>query len=452
MINRSQAPSPSGNLDFKLPEIKVLKTINNFDVYFVKKEKLPIVFTNVTCDAGSKFDPIDKKGLAYLTSLVIDEGAGEFNALQLSDEFDKLGSIFSTYIGHDSNDFTLLSLKENFDYSFYLLSKVLTEPHLDQKDFDREKNKLINRILQLKDDASFVASSVFEKIVFKDTFYELPEIGLISTVSNINLDDVVKFYNEYIFLNHYKIFVVGNIEEDFLLTTIEKYLSKINPLQPKEISFTKNEKVNAKFYVVDKKESAQSEIIIGHTAKPRNADDYYPTKVMNAILGGQFSSRINLNLRENKGYTYGASSSFSYYKHSGLFAVHTAVNIENTADAIKEIFNELKGIQTNVKQEEVDFAKSYLIKEFPSKFETYSQVEKIIEQLIFHSLPLDEIKVYQAKIHNVKLDEVLLAANNNIQLDKLSIVVVGDLEKIIPQIKNQFNIEPAILDNEGNKI
>lgn len=452
MINRTKAPSPKSNLDFRLPEIKIFKSANNFDIYFVKKDKLPIVFTNILSEKGSKFDPSDKKGLAYLTSLLIDEGAGEFDALQLSDEFEKLGSIFSTSVSHETNDFTLLTLKENFDYSFYLVSKILTEPHLDEKDFEREKNKLINRIIQLKDDALFVASSAFEKILLKNTFYELPEIGLISTVSNINLNDVIKYYNENIFSNHYNIFVVGNIEEDFLLKTIEKYLSKIKPSITKEISFQKHETNNTKFYVVDKKESAQTEIIIGHLAKNRNADDYYPTKVMNTILGGQFSSRINLNLRENKGYTYGASSSFSYYKHTGIFSVQTAVNIENTADAIKEILKELKDIQENVKQEEVEFAKSYLVKEFPSKFETYSQVEKIIEQLVFHSLPLDELKVYQTKINNVNLEEVLYAANQNIHLDKLSIVAVGDLEKIIPQIKNQFNIDPIILDNEGNEI
>ncbi len=452
MIDRNKTPLPSANIEFELPEIKTFKAVNNFDIYFVKKEKLPIVFINLSCYSGSKIEPANKNGLAFLTSLVIDEGAGEFDALQLSDEFEKLGSIFSTSVSHDSNDFTLLSLKENFEYSFNLISKVLTEPHLKQKDFEREKNKLLNRILQLKDDASFVASSAFEKILFKDTIYELPEIGLISTVSNIDLNDVIKYYNENIFSNHYNIFVVGNIEEDFLLNTIEKYLSKIKSGQTKEISFKKDETTNTKFYVIDKKESAQAEIIIGHLAKNRNAEDYYPTKVMNTILGGQFSSRINLNLRENKGYTYGASSSFGYYKHSGLFSVHTAVNIENTADAVKEILKELKNIQENVKQEEVEFSKSYLIKQFPLNFETYSQVEKIIEQLIFHSLPLDELKVYQSKINNVQLEDVLLAANQNIHLDKLSIVTVGDLNKIIPQIKNQFNIEPIILDNEGNEI
>lgn len=452
MINRNVAPKESEKIDFQIPEIKVLKTENNLEIYFVKKDKLPIVFSFASCFAGSKNDPLDKKGLAYLTSLLIDEGAGQFDSLQLSDEFEKLGSVFSTSVQHDSNDFSLLSLKENFERSFFLLSQILTKPHFEQKDFEREKKKLLDRILQLKDDASYVASSVFERIIFKNSFYELPEFGFANTVQNISNEDVVNFYQNNFAKNKIKLFVVGNIEESELLQIVESNLSDLKEKSDVDNKFIMSNLSKKTFFLIDKKDSPQSEIRIGHLAKKRNAEDYYPTRIMNTILGGQFSSRINLNLRENKGYTYGASSSFGYYKEAGIFEVNTAVNIENTANAIREIFYELDAIRKNISDKEIDFAKSYLIKQFPSKFETYSQIEKNVESLVVHSLPLDELKTYQNKIEAVPNEEVITAARNNILPDKLVIVIVGDKDKISQQLKNEFGVDAIELDNEGNKI
>lgn len=452
MINRNLAPKETEKIDFQIPEIKVLKTENNLEIYFVKKDKLPIVFSFASCYAGSKNDPIEKKGLAYLTSLLIDEGAGQFDSLQLSDEFEKLGSVFSTSVQHDSNDFSLLSLKENFDRSFFLLSQILTKPHFDQKDFEREKKKLLDRILQLKDDASYVASSVFERIIFKNSFYELPEFGFANTVQNISNEDVINFYQNNFAKNKIKLFVVGNIEESELVQIVESNLSDLKEKSDVDNKFILPNLSEETFFLIDKKDSPQSEIRIGHLAKKRNVEDYYATRIMNTILGGQFSSRINLNLRENKGYTYGASSSFGYYKEAGIFEVNTAVNIENTANAIREIFYELDAIRKNISDKEIDFAKSYLIKQFPSKFETYSQIEKNVESLIVHSLPLDELKTYQNKIEAVTNEEVITAARNNILPDKLVIVIVGDKDKISQQLKNEFGIDAIELDNEGNKI
>lgn len=452
MINRNVPPSEAKKIDFEIPEIKVLKTKNNLEIYFVKKDKLPIVYSFVSCFAGSKNDPLEKKGLAYLTSLLIDEGAGEFDSLQLSDEFEKLGSLFSTSVQHDSNDFSLLSLKENFERSFFLLSQVLTKPHFNKNDFDREKKKLLDRILQLKDDASYIASSVFERIVFKNSFYELPEFGFANTVQNISNEDVVDFYQKYFAADKLKLFVVGNIDENELIEIVENNLSYLKVESHPDINFNQPTYTDKAFYLIDKKDSPQSEIRIGHLAKKRNSADYYATRIMNTILGGQFSSRINLNLREKKGYTYGASSSFGYYKEAGLFEVNTAVNIENTANAIIEIFNELDGIRKYISDKEIDFAKSYLIKQFPLKFETYSQIEKNVESLVVHSLPLDELKTYQHKIESVSNEEVIAAALNNILLDKLVIVIVGDKNKVSQQLRSVFGLEAIELDNEGNKI
>ena len=255
-----------------------------------------------------------------------------------------------------------------------------------------------------------------------------------------------------IFNNSIKLFIVGNINEHHLIEIVNQNLSNIESAHSSNDNFEKPKIKEKTFYLVDKKGSAQSELRIGHIAKTRNSEDYYPTKIMNTILGGQFSSRINLNLREKKGYTYGANSSFGYFKHTGIFEISTAVNIDNTSDSIKEIFFEIEEIQKNINQEEIDFAKSYLIKQFPSKFETYSQVAKNIESIVTHNLSFDEFNTYQSNIKNVETNEVLKAARENILNEYLTIVIVGDKQKVIPQIEKEFNITPTELDKEGNEI
>lgn len=452
MINRSTAPAPVKSLLFRLPEIKELELANGIELFFIHKEKLPIVYTDVLVFAGSKFDPSKKRGLSYLTSLLIDEGAGEFDALELNEEFEKLGSVFSVTSNHDMASLTLLSLKENFVRSLELLSKIILTPRFDEKDFKREKKKVLDRILQLKDEPSFIASTAFERRLFNEAYYAFPEIGYENTVAEISNDDVKKFHFENFTPSNTKLIVVGNLSEDEALELFNKFLSESKSSVQSKVTFEKPKQNSTSFYFVHKENSAQSEIRTGHISKKRSAEDFIPTRIMNTILGGQFSSRINHNLREEKGFTYGASSTYQYYQDAGSFEVSTAVNIENTGAAISEIIKELRSIRENISQDEIEFAKSYLIKQFPSRFETYSQVAKNIEPLLIHQLPITELTDYTKKIELATNDEVKSAALNNVFPDELVIVAVGDREKVSAQLKNVAGKDPVELDIYGNLI
>jgi zinc protease len=433
MTDRTQAPAPKGNITFEIPAIELLKTSNGIDVHFVEKNKLPIVQLIVMFSGGSKFDPADKKGITYLTSLLIDEGAGEFDAFQLNNEFEKLGSVLGITSDHDSFSFSLTSIKENFYRSFELLSKIINEPRMDEKDFEREKKKLLDRILQLKDEPSYIASTAFDKLIFDGNYYSLPEPGFESTVEKITLDDVKNFYRNTLLQSEIKLIAVGNISKEEISGLVEKFLPKnINNIEEPE--YIKPIRGETKFYFIDKEDSAQSEIRIGHLSKNRDAEDFYATRIMNTILGGQFSSRINLNLREQKGFTYGASSAYNYMKNAGYFEVSTSVNIQNTGEAVSEILRELDLIKSNIKKEEIDFAKSYLIKQFPAKFETYTQVARNIVPLITHSLPMDYYNGYSLKLNSVSAEEIIKSANDNICIDNLIVLVVGDKKIIEPQL------------------
>ncbi|PKL84107.1 MAG: hypothetical protein CVV24_01680 [Ignavibacteriae bacterium HGW-Ignavibacteriae-3] len=450
MIDRSAAPAPEKKLTFDLPEIKELSLSNGTKVLFVRKDKLPIVYTNLIISCGSKSDPAAKRGTGYLTSLLVDEGAGKFDSLELNGEFEKLGSIFSVRSNHDMTSMTLTSLKDNFNRSLELMSDVILTPRFDEKDFAREKKKVLDKILQLKDEPSFIASSVFERKIFKDSYYAFPEIGFENTVADISNNDIKKFYTQNYTAANSTFVVVGNLTESEVTDKFNGYFSKWDSSKKSSAIFEKPERAPTSFYFVHKKDSAQSEIRIGHLAKKRDAADFIPARIMNTILGGQFSSRINLNLREDKGFTYGANSSFQYYREAGLFEVSTAVNIENTGEAVSEILKELDGIRKEITPKEIEFAKSYLIKQFPARFETYAQVAKNIEQLILHRLDIDDLRGYTGKIESTEIREVSAAALENIFPEELVVVAVGEKEKIIPQLKKIKGVEPEELDLNGN--
>ena len=451
-MNRLSAPIPSQNISFDIPQIKVLNLDNGLQVYYIRKEKLPIVQTVIISSTGSVYDPEDKRGLAFLTSLLIDEGAGEYDALQLNNEIEKLGTVSSISANHDTFSFSILSLKENFERSFELLSKIILEPRFEEKDFAREKKKMLDKILQLKDEPSFIASSAFEKRLFQDAPYAYPEIGFEHTASQIGNDDVINFYKRNFRESNFTAIVVGNITEDELVKLFNKYFGKLRSIDERNNSIIIPSYDKTKVYFVDKKDSAQSEIRIGHLTKKRDTDDFYAARIMNTILGGQFSSRINLNLREKRGLTYGAGSSINYFKHAGYFEVSTAVDIKNTGEAISEILNELNLIREKISDDEIEFAKSYLIKQFPSKFETYTQTTKNIAPLIVHNLPVDYYNNYEKSIEQVTRDEINQAALEYVKPDETTIVVVGNRSEVITQLKGFAGIDPVELDIYGNPL
>jgi zinc protease len=450
-MNRSSAPIPYENISFEIPQIKVINLNNGIDCYFVPKEKLPIVKLIIISSAGSINDPAEKKGLTFLTSLLIDEGAGEYDSLQLNNEIEKLGTISSIQVNHDSFMFSILSLKEHFERSLELLSKIILEPRFEENDFLREKKRMLDKILQLKDEPSYIATSAFEKRIFSNSPYSDPEIGYENTASVISKNDVTEFYKSNFSRSKFSAIIVGNITEGETAGLFNKYLGSLQS-QKSETIINVSSVVRKNIYFIDKKESAQSEIRIGNLTKPRKVEDYDAARIMNTILGGQFSSRINLNLREKRGLTYGAGSSLNYTKSAGYLEVSTAVNIKNTTEAIEEILNEFNLIRQNIRHDEIEFAKSYLIKQFPSRFETYIQIANNISPLITHDLPADYYNSYVSKIENVTKEEIQKAALEYVKPDEAIIVIVGDKNEILHQIKNLGIGEPVELDIYGNLI
>lgn len=453
MVDRSTKPKPKEGINFQLPNIIKFGSDNGLKILYVKKKTLPIVQLNLIVEAGSKFDPENKKGISNLLAAMIDEGAGEYDAFQLSNEIEMLGSVIQVSSDQDFIYVSLLSIEENFKRSFELFSKILTAPRFDENDFQREKRKALVRILQSRDDPSYVASTVFEKMVFGESHpYSFPEFGLTDTVEKIENDDLKNFYKTFIIPDNSILVVVGSIDKEEIEDLEEQFLDgwKFKTYSLKKLP--PPVKAGRKIYLVHKEEAAQSEIRIGHISSPRNSNDYFAKYVMNMILGGQFISRINLNLREQKGYTYGAHSSFNYIKEAAYFSVSSSVNSEDTLNAIKEIIKELEAIKQQITDEELYLAKSSIIRKYPSIFETYGYIAGNLITKVVHDLPDDYFNTYIRNIQNVSLEDALTAAQNNINTNDLIIVVVGNANILKNQLAQLSSYELVELDTDGNEV
>jgi len=452
MIDRKNAPAPEKNISFKLPSIKQFALNNKLQVSFIRKENLPIVQIGFIISAGSKYDASGKKGLSNLTSMLIDEGAGEFSALELDNEFEMLGSILSVSTDHDSIFISLLTLKENLDRSLYLLSRIITSPQFNNEDFEREQKKAISKIIQYQDEPSYIASIAFDNLLCKNTPYAFPAFGYERTVSAITNNDIINFFAEYFTVDNSLVIAVGDIYEIEIKELLEKHFSGWNKYNSSTYGIFPPKNDSQKLYLINKEGAAQSEIRIGHTAKGRKSPDYFETLIMNSVLGGQFTSRINLNLREKKGFTYGASSSFNYNKEFGLFEVETAVHTQNTGESVAQILKELDNIRNGITYEEFEFAKSSLIKRYPLMFETNSQLAKNMALLYLFGLPDDYFDSYIPRIENSTLGQIIAAANENVHPDKATILIVGDKNSVLRQLK-ELSLPPAIeTDIYGNVI
>ena len=437
IVNRKEIPKPGNEPKFSLPKIEEFKTSNSFNIIFVHKDNLPIIKFLYISEIGSRIDPENKKGLGNLFGMVLDEGAGGLNAIELKEEFQLLGTNFSINTNKDSTSLSLLSLKENFERSLELVNLILNEPEFAEQSFKREKGKILTSLQQVQDFADITADLAFDSLIFnRNEPYAYPTEGYPEHINNLSVKNLLDLYKDIFKKSESRLIVVGDIAKDKLGQIVD---DKLVPLK-NHIDIIGEEgsvkKDKTKIYFVDKKDSVQSEIRIGHLTLKRSENDFYSKVILNTILGGQFTSRLNLNLREDKGYTYGVHSSFSYHKYAGSFYVTTSVATKYTGAAISEIINELKNIHQGVTKDELIFAKSSITKSFPSNFETYGQIASNLSSKIKHSLPGNYFDKYLNKISDVTIDELIALALKNIRPENAVIMIVGDKEKILPQLKN----------------
>ena len=449
VIDRQQRPATSGNIYFTLPAVQTYGLENDLKIYFSEKNELPLIRINFLVNSGSRFDPDKLKGLSNLLAMCIDEGAGKYDALQLADEFEMLGAQFSVSSDPDVTIISLQVLSENFVPALKLLASVITEPHLKEIDFNREKRKVLARLEQAKAEPDYVAEVSFEHILFgKDSPYAFPSLGIESSVHNIQIESVRDLYQKKFSPFNSSVVVVGNMNLKSLQTELSEAFRNWGVKTTVEEPLLNFTRPKRKIFIINKNNALQTEIRTGHISSKRSEKDFFQKQIMNLALGGQFSSRLNLNLREKNGYTYGIHSRFNYFKEAGYFAVSTSVDIENTTNAIREIYSEINKIKDGISKAELEFSKSSLTKRFPANFETYRQIASNISSKIINNLPEDYFETYIEKVNSVSLDEVNKVTFDSIQPEELITVLVGDSKTILGQINEVEFGERIVLEFE----
>lgn len=454
ILDRTKPPKPGPPKDVQFPDYYDTTLAEGVNVLVIEDKKIPAVSVRIVFrDAGSFYDN-GKPGLASLTAELLTKGTKNREATQIAEEIDFIGGSLNTGSDWDGSYISLSVLKKHLAKGIEVMADVLQNPVFDEEEITRVKEQRLSTILQGKDDAGNLSDKMFNKVVFGDYPYSSPSEGTEESVAAITKEDFEKFYGNRYGLDNMIIAFVGDISVEEAMSIINSYIlpwgknrNEVteDPWRFPEIKSTKE------VFVVNKPGAVQSNLRIGHIGLARNNPDYIAVTIMNTILGGYFGSRINYNLREKHGFTYGARSGFNPRLYPGDFSVDTDVRNDVTDTSISLIIEELQRIVTEeVTDEELETVKNYMTGVFPLQLETANAVASRVINLKLYNLPKDYYNRYISSINALTKQDILDAARKYIHPDKLYVVVSGDAAAIKDKLAKFGDVK--VYDADGNEI
>lgn len=441
--DRSKAPELGPPPILKLPAIQHLKLSNGLPVVLMEKHELPLVQINLLLKAGSAMEPAGKTGLASLTTAMLDEGAGGRTALQLADAIDFLGADISAAAGQHNSVVALNTPLAKLDSALALMADIALRPTFPAEELERQRKERLTTLGQWHDQPRAIASVIFNQTLYGTKHpYGLPALGDEKTLRGFRTEDLKNFHSTYFRPNNATLVVVGATTAKDILPKLEAAFGKWETGKFPTATWPGISQVQKRqIWLVDKPGAAQSEIRIGRIGAPRLTEDYYALVVMNTILGGSFTSRLNQNLREKHGYAYGAGSAFSFRPLSGPFVASAGVQTSKTDSALFEFMKELKDILPPVSDGELNRAKNYVALSFPQDFQSVAQIAGQLQELVTYDLPDDYFNNYIQHILAVTKDDVARVSKKYLDPEKVAIIVVGD-RKVIEKGVRGLNLGP----------
>lgn len=437
--DRSKAPKTGPVPTLKLPPIQKRTLSNGLPVWIVEMHEVPVVDISLVIKSGGSSDPPGQFGVASLAADMLDEGAGTRNALELADAIDFLGASLSTGSGFDSSTIRLHGLLAKLDQALPLMADVTMRPAFSEAELNRLRTSRITSIVQARDNPSTLASLAFPRVLFGlNHRYGTSSGGTETSLKEMTVADLKGFHAKFYQPANAHLIVVGDISADAAAGKLETAFGtwKNAAAPPRSQLPAAAQHGPRQVYLVDKPGAAQSQIRIGWIGVPRSTADYFPLSVLNTILGGSFTSRLNQNLREQHGYAYGASSSFDMRSAAGPFTAAAGVQTDKTAESLQEFFKELDGMRQPIPAEELTRAKNNEALGFPSAFETTSGMASRLADLIVYGLPETFFSDYVSKIQAVTSADIQRVANQYLQTNRFAVVVVGDLSKIEKPVRD----------------
>ena len=453
-FDRSLVPESGANPSIKLPALYQASISNGAEILGAVNDEVPTTTIRVRIPAGQTREPLSKLGLASLTAALMGEATQKSSAEDLANRLEKLGSSVSFDSGNEYSTLRIRTLTENLDETLSIALERLSFPKFDQADFTRLQNQQIEGLKLAQKDAPTIATEVFSKLAFgTNNSFAHSDSGSIETVTNLSLDDVKDFYASNYGPKGADIIVVSDLKKSDVTSKLKAFeswsggnteLAEINAFP---------ELATGTLYLIDKPDAAQSEIRIGKRSLNYDATgEYFKAGLMNYNLGGAFNSRINLNLREDKGYTYGARSFFNGNKRQGQFRAQAGVRADATAASIIEFRKEISNFRDKgITESEMAFMKSAIGQRDARAYETPNQKIGFLSEIATYSLEPSFVDQQNSILASISADEINTLASKHINLDDMITVVVGDKAKLMDSL-SEIADTIVELDVDGNLV
>lgn len=433
---RSHAPAPLPPRPISIPTPRETTLRNGLTLVVVEDDRLPLVSYRLAFPVGGAFDPPDVPGLTDLLAGLLPEGTQSKTSKEIAEEIARMGASLSAGATSDYTIVAASALAQFNDPVLDLIAEVILEPSFPENEVALAKQNTKESLRQQRAQPSFLASEMVSRVMFGDHPYSVvaptPE-----SIDRCSREDFVKFHRSKLVPNSAVFIVVGNVRYDDVVSRVESLFS----------TWERGEAVVANFpappvrtkrtaYLVDRPGSAQSNIVIANSGITRTSPDYFPMMLMHTVLGATASSRLFMNLREEKGYTYGAYSNLDARRTAGTFRATAEVRTPVTGDSLKEFFYELERIRSSpVTEKEIADAKSYLTGVFPIRLETQEGLTDQLVQIKMLNLPNDYLDSYRDRIQAVTIEEIQRVAEKYVKPDEAAVIVVGDGAQVMQQIE-----------------
>lgn len=453
-IDRSIEPDKGEQPPLVIPESWKASLSNDLKVYGMEHNELPLVNFSLIIEGGHFMDSFDKIGVANLMTDIMMEGTVNKTPEELEEEIELLGANINMYTSDFSIVISCNTLSRNYEKALALVEEILLEPRWDEEEFGRIKLSTVNRIKRNAGNPNVIANNVYNKMLYGEGhILAYPSIGSEESVESITIDDLKAFYEKNFSPSISRFHVVGNIDQETALAGLksleEKWAAKEVEKPEYELP---GDRSKASLLFVDVPDAKQSVINVGYLAIPRSHPEFYEATVMNYKLGGSFSGNVNLILREEKGYTYGARSNFSGSKTEGTFTASSSVRTNTTYESVMIFKDEIEKYREGISEEDLEFTKNALIKQNSRRFETQFALMGMLQQMSAYDLEPDYIKKEEEQIRNMTLERHRELAQKYLKPENMVYLVVGDAKTQYSQFKEAGFDEVLLLDKEANPV
>ncbi|HEU4558593.1 MAG TPA: pitrilysin family protein [Longimicrobium sp.] len=427
-------PPALGSAPAVTPPTPVQRTLaNGMKVLYVRQPELPVVSASLVIrGAGNTQDPASSPGLASFTAGMLDEGAAGKSALQIADQLDMLGASLGAFTGWDAAQVNLYVLRKNFPAALGIMSDVVLRPDFPANEVQRVRDERVTNLTRARDEPGAIAGNAFQALVY-GAQHPYGRFATVEATRALDRARVEAFHHAAYRPENATLILVGDVDPS-LHGQVEQAFGAWRPMgaaPAMEGSLTDPQIGTTTIYLVDKPGAAQSEIRIGHPGVRRNTPDFFALQVLNTLLGGSFTSRLNMNLRETRSWTYGARSGFSMREAAGPFTAQAAIVTAKTDSALVEFFKELNRIRGEaIPADELEKAKRYVALGFPQDFETTQDVTARLSELVIYGIDPSYFGSYVNNVMAVTADDVRRVANQYVRPGNSVVVVVGDRSQV----------------------